>query len=176
VLWGSGNIDSDPVFFDTSGSDYRLSTGSPCIDAGDNAAIPSSVVVDLDADPRIINGRVDMGAYEYNRLLLPHMRAGNPSPVDGATDVPPRQVFQWSAGDEAHKHDVYLGTDETAVRDATMRCPEYKGTKRLGSEEYQPTDQEHGTTYYWRVDEYNIDATISKGKVWSFTMAAQQPE
>ena len=26
-------------------------------------------------------------------------------------------------------------------------------------------------TYYWRVDEYNTDATITKGRVWSFTIA-----
>jgi hypothetical protein len=31
---GEGNIDADPMFVDTANGDYRLKTGSPCIDAG----------------------------------------------------------------------------------------------------------------------------------------------
>jgi hypothetical protein len=65
---------------------------------------------------------------------------------------------------------VYFGTDEEAVRNANMRSPEYKDTKDLGSESYDPGKLEWNTTYYWRVDEYNTDATISEGRVWSFTV------
>ena len=32
---GDGNIDADPMFVDAGDGDYRLLTGSPCIDAGD---------------------------------------------------------------------------------------------------------------------------------------------
>lgn len=42
---GAGNIDADPVF----DADYRLSGDSPCIDAGDNFAVPPDVA-DLDDD------------------------------------------------------------------------------------------------------------------------------
>ena len=35
-----------------------------------------------------------------------------------------------------------------------------------------PEGVEPGQTYYWRIDEVNTDATISKGKIWSFTVAA----
>ena len=61
---GEGNIDEDPCFADTSNGDYHLLPGSPCIDAGDNTAVPPSVLTDLDGRPRIINGTVDMGVYE----------------------------------------------------------------------------------------------------------------
>jgi hypothetical protein len=56
--------------------DYRLSGGSPCIDAADNTAVPAGVTSDLDRLPRFLdipetvdtgNGAppiVDMGAYE----------------------------------------------------------------------------------------------------------------
>ncbi|MHC4675157.1 MAG: S8 family serine peptidase [Planctomycetota bacterium] len=76
INWGSGNIDADPLFIDADGADNTLGTeddnlrllaGSPCIDAGDNSIVePNST--DLDGNPRITNGIVDMGAYE---ALLP---------------------------------------------------------------------------------------------------------
>jgi predicted outer membrane repeat protein len=71
--WGIGNIDDDPLLMDPDGADnvlgteddnLRLLPGSPCIDKGDNSAVPSSVSTDLDGNPRITNNVVDMGAYE----------------------------------------------------------------------------------------------------------------
>jgi len=70
---GPGNINADPLFVDVGGADdmigtedddLRLLLGSPCIDAGDNSAIPELIVTDLDVNPRIVNGTVDMGVYE----------------------------------------------------------------------------------------------------------------
>lgn len=73
---GEGNIDADPLFVDPDHGNYRLLPGSPCIDAGDNTAVPDGVETDLDGLPRFIcdvtaahtgNGDaplVDMGAYE----------------------------------------------------------------------------------------------------------------
>jgi len=65
LLWGPGNIETNPLFVDPNVGNYRLLPNSPCIDAGNNAAVPPSVTTDLDGRPRIINGAVDMGAYEY---------------------------------------------------------------------------------------------------------------
>jgi concanavalin A-like lectin/glucanase superfamily protein/parallel beta helix pectate lyase-like protein len=53
----------------------RLRLGSPCINAGDNTAVePGST--DLDGNARIIDGVVDIGAYEYtgvSRLMVSPM-------------------------------------------------------------------------------------------------------
>jgi hypothetical protein len=67
---------ADPGFVDADGpdnnpttwedNDYHLASGSPCIDKGKNEDWMWDAV-DLDGNPRIINGRVDMGAYEYKR-------------------------------------------------------------------------------------------------------------
>jgi len=64
---GDGNISSDPDFADP---EYHLAAGSPCIDAGDPAYSPGPGEVDLDGNPRVVDGdcdcvaTVDMGAYE----------------------------------------------------------------------------------------------------------------
>ena len=82
------SIDVDPLFVDADGPDdtvgteddnLRLLTGSPCIDAGDNTAVPAGINDDLNGFPRFIddlctvdtgNGTapvVDIGAYEFLR-------------------------------------------------------------------------------------------------------------
>ncbi|MBN1673069.1 MAG: hypothetical protein JXR37_18630, partial [Kiritimatiellae bacterium] len=60
---GVGNITGDPLFADTNAADYRLLLNSPCVDAGGNQDGMEGVA-DLDGNPRILNGTVDMGAYE----------------------------------------------------------------------------------------------------------------
>jgi hypothetical protein len=59
---GTGNITNAPLFVNRTGGNLRLQTNSPCINAGLNAAAPASI--DLDGNPRIVGGTVDMGAYE----------------------------------------------------------------------------------------------------------------
>ena len=57
---GTGNISSNPGF---DGTGVRLSVGSPCREAGNNAYAIGGP--DPDGNPRIVNGTVDMGAYEF---------------------------------------------------------------------------------------------------------------
>jgi hypothetical protein len=61
---GIGNITNAPLFVDTNGwINLRLQTNSPCINSGRNADAP--VGSDLDGNPRIAGGTVDLGAYEF---------------------------------------------------------------------------------------------------------------
>ena len=94
---GTGIINLDPLFADPDGpdndpatwqdNDYRPAAGSPCIDAGKNAAFPTGILTDLDGrlrffddpdspDCRYVPGTcgtapiIDMGAYEYQPLVI----------------------------------------------------------------------------------------------------------
>ncbi len=100
--------------------------------------------------------------------------AWNPSPANGSTpDIKNVLPLSWSSGDWAAQHDVYFGTDLDTVAnaDASDTTGIYRG--RQTDTSYTPSEivEWGGGPYYWRVDEYNTDATISKGKVWSFIVA-----
>jgi len=98
---------------------------------------------------------------------------GNPKPSNSAVDVKQTPILKWVAADNAASHQVYFGTDKDAVRNANTSSPEYKGTKALGSESYEPGKLLWYATYYWRVDEVNNVNPNSpwKGPLWSFTTA-----
>jgi hypothetical protein len=97
--------------------------------------------------------------------------ASNPNPANGAVDIKPSAILKWDAGSVAASHEVYFGTDEDAVRNATTASSEYKGPKALGEESYDPGKLEFNSVYYWRVDEVNDVNSDSPwaGNVWSFT-------
>ena len=57
----------NPNFKNALTGNFRLSAGSPAIDAGDNAALSGlSASRDLDGNDRIKRKVVDIGCYEYN--------------------------------------------------------------------------------------------------------------
>ncbi|MHC4175447.1 MAG: hypothetical protein ACYST5_21255, partial [Planctomycetota bacterium] len=94
--------------------------------------------------------------------------ASDPSPADGAIDVPREVVLSWKAGEFAPAtdgHKVYFSTSFNDVNDRvgamTQSVASYAPPQRL----------DLGTTYYWRVDEVNgpPDFTVYEGDVWSFT-------
>jgi len=93
------------------------------------------------------------------------------NPSNGSENVNQTQILTWSAGDNSASYEVYFGTDKDAVRNADTGSPEYKGSKNLDSESFDPGILEWDSKYYWRVDEAKADGTTQKGMVWSFTAA-----
>jgi len=66
INWEEGNKDEDPFWVGTGDYPYALSANSPCIDAGNPDTTGLNLPpTDLAGNPRIYNGRIDMGAYEW---------------------------------------------------------------------------------------------------------------
>ena len=99
--------------------------------------------------------------------------AWDPSPSNGVTtDAVSAVPLTWQAGDNAAKHDVYLGTDQAAVdqADASDATGIYRG--RQSGTSFTPGESlVWGQKYFWRIDEVRSDGSISRGFVWSFTLA-----
>ena len=76
--WVQGRTDEEPMFVDPGRWQdgrwihgcYRLLAGSPCLDAGDNEFLEPEMLADLDGNPRVVNGTVDIGAFEGPALGL----------------------------------------------------------------------------------------------------------
>ena len=64
------NIALDPLFFDEESFDFHLSQESPGVNAGSNEFIEEGTSIDLDGNPRIEDGTVDIGAYERSTAAL----------------------------------------------------------------------------------------------------------
>jgi hypothetical protein len=97
---------------------------------------------------------------------------GTPQPTNGAADVGMDAALSWMPADSAASHQLYLGTDKAAVRNADTGASEYKGSIALGAETHDPGLLEANTTYYWRVDEVDDQGNTAKGPLWIFTTGA----
>ncbi len=101
------------------------------------------------------------------------LQAWNPVPTNWRTvTVDQFSVLSWSPGDMAARHDLYFGTNEDAVRNASIGDPMGVYIGRQDPNSYIPTGMALGQTYYWRVDEYNTDGSLTTGRIWSFTLGA----
>jgi predicted outer membrane repeat protein len=78
-----GNLDTEPYFRQdvdasaapTTNGDLRLEAESPAINTGDDQYV-TGMATDLDGNPRISGGTVDMGAYEFQYYTLTVSLAG----------------------------------------------------------------------------------------------------
>ncbi|MFH1999249.1 MAG: NosD domain-containing protein, partial [Planctomycetota bacterium] len=80
--WGAGMIDIDPLFVSAVNRDGHLFFNSPCKDTGDNAAayLPAQ---DLEGDPRVAFGTVDIGADEFH----PHLYYTGEATPGGSIEI-----------------------------------------------------------------------------------------
>lgn len=150
---GEGNIDVDPKFvrnpMDSSDgwednlnsleidvgasgdfSDLRLKPGSPCIDAGNNEAVPDDITTDLDGLPRFVNDLaiepdpgfgaqpvVDMGAYEYQADC-------NDNQIPDDIDIATGQSDDCNENGYPDQCEKKIHSDNDGLIDECDTCPE----------------------------------------------------
>jgi hypothetical protein len=106
-------------------------------------------------------------------MRIDPLRAWKPYPAMGSiVDVRTATPMTWSTGNSASKHAVYFDVNEAAVAgaDAANTSGIYRGQVNTAS--FTPAESlEWGRKYFWRVDEINADGTVTKGKVWTFSVA-----
>jgi hypothetical protein len=100
----------------------------------------------------------------------------NPQPANGWTidieNVEKALPLSWMSIDQSPVHDLYLGTDRSAVENANITDTSgvYRG--ELSGNSYMPPEGvQVGQTYYWRLDEVRSEDIAKKGEIWSFTVA-----
>ncbi|MHC4218202.1 MAG: right-handed parallel beta-helix repeat-containing protein, partial [Planctomycetota bacterium] len=142
--WGAGNIDEDPLFVQVGTDNVRLSIGSPCVNAGDNAALPLDVFdldgdgdtseplpVDLDGNPRVQAVVVDMGAYEGE--FDAEAAAAGESDFDGGEFI---VLVPTGGGLDPLESAAVLVVNTSGPDDATFVVTEYEGDIHPGAGGY----------------------------------------
>jgi hypothetical protein len=109
---GTGNFTNAPLFADLAGGDFHLQTNSPCVNTGDNDFVGTST--DLDGNPRVVGGTVDIGAYEV-QVTIPlvafiqpeatNVVAGFPMYLTGLTTGGRAAASLWDFGDGTTTND-----------------------------------------------------------------------
>lgn len=115
------------------------------------------------------------GTASYNNAWLNAFEIDGASPVASISKISPEDMckhhniedgLDWTAGQGASSHDVYIGTDFDSVYNAEKSSKEYKGT--VTAPHFDLDDSYSSlNTYYWRVDEVSANGTV-RGSVYSF--------
>ena len=128
---GEGNINEDPLFVDPDNLNFGLQSGSPGIDAGNNAVV-EGIETDLVGNARITNDTVDLGAYEF--VLAQEDINENPNsetPPEETPDTPPENNPDSVEGDPVYRFfipdtGVHFYTADEAERNSTLETqPDY---------------------------------------------------
>ncbi|MFH1194250.1 MAG: T9SS type A sorting domain-containing protein [bacterium] len=170
---GTGNISDDPLFVNAGTGDYHLSNSSTLINAGlYNTWMDAAT--DLDGNDRILDGTVDMGAYEFEN-------------IENVTDGP-IPIASWPVGNPTMYVNPptlnwYLGVYDPGLTYEIQCIP---ATDLVWPEEYAtssdmsyplPAALTGGAQYAWRVRSVTNPTTKSE---WStpelFTMVENPPE
>jgi hypothetical protein len=95
----------------------------------------------------------------------------NPTPANGGANVATNATLNWVSSDSPliTGHQVYLGTDKTAVQNATTGTAGiYRGTVGPSLQSFNPGPLEMRTSYYWKIVETTSEGKTVSGAVWSF--------
>ena len=102
----------DPLFVDAENGDYHLTADSPAINRGNNEfavdADGNPLLSDLDGNDRIVNERIDIGAYEF---FVPTPLPDTPTNALATSTSATSVSLSWSGIDEEMDYEVQYSPD-----------------------------------------------------------------
>ncbi len=110
------------------------------------------------------NGGVTFTAFKP--FPIPPSIAIDPSPSIASTSVATSTEITWSPGTGLTQQAVYFGTS------SDPGLNEFKGIYSSTTTFYDPGILQASTTYYWRIDTANSEATTT-GNLWNFSTIAE---
>jgi hypothetical protein len=95
---GEGNIDETPLFVGSGDHPFMLQDDSPCVNYGIQDTTGLNIpALDLAGNPRIFGGRIDMGAYENQNVvvgtdenlipIITKLKQNRPNPFNPSTTI-----------------------------------------------------------------------------------------
>jgi hypothetical protein len=97
-----------------AGIDYHLTSDSPAIDAGTNSVLPDLEEYDLDGNSRLLNGVIDIGAYERNTTAL------HPADTNGDFVISSEEFESYNSAWRAN--DIWPTSPEVITADFVTRA------------------------------------------------------
>ncbi len=177
---GTGNIGNNPLFRDADGSDdivgteddnLRLAAGSPCIDIGDNMAVPADITTDLGGAPRTAGGSVDMGAYEWDSPVAHWKldegsgrtaRDSSGSGHDGTAQSDP----DWVDGPDGYGRAMYFDGSDPAAAPAWVNCGTWNPSQTTGQITVSLWAKWDGLTDQWQGLVGKADSWDANDMMW----------
>jgi hypothetical protein len=157
------------VEYSLDGENWAEVTDVPefIIATGDNKCIANTQVLFNGANAKYVKltfltGWGDLGLYGVSEVRFSAIPTYSsvPSPKTAAKNIEVNAELTWKSGRGATGHNVYISTDETAVKEGTA------ASSTVTAASYSPS-LNLGHVYYWRVDE--VSDLSWTGDVWNFT-------
>jgi hypothetical protein len=158
------------------GPGVRVGVGNQSVSAGaDSMDRPfPGILDDVRVYERGLTAQDITELFGWQGTPVPSTMARNPVPPDGTLIEDTWVNLEWTPGDFAVSHDIYISSNFEDVNDGAEGT--FAGNQAdtfivVGFPGFPfPEGLEPGTTYYWRIDEVNEAESNSpwKGNIWSF--------
>ena len=161
---GTGNFDIDPGFVDAEEGDFRVGPYAPVLDKG--VEVPEWLETDFAGQPRILNGKTDIGIYEgYLNTVVPE------SPADGEAAAPEDGLLtlKWKW------YDSKPGDVSNYTLLYSLNGGEYEEVTDIAGEEYVLEGLQSLDEVSWRVISIHNDGSRRLGPVSEFKVNRGHP-